>query len=222
MSTRTKRANFGAGLLDVMKSPTFVGMLAAPLIGAAARRLESGAQERSSARAKAMAYREMIELHPHLKERGSNLPRLYNSLYNASPTMARDPLVAGAWIDSIHANMPYGSTSHAGLLNAVKDLTGIQKNVMDVERNRQLTPRSDKIEQFVGTFGKNLQDAVVGNLEAQRKHHNEQIDKQNLKVEAADARLRQVRLNEREHALNEREGRQKSSSLGAMLRALKV
>jgi hypothetical protein len=82
-------------------------------------------------RRKETGYHEMLGLHPDLKGRDAALVRrVYNSLYNVNPTMARDPMVSGAWVGTVLESGGLDPTmTGRALLEGVKDLAGIRAQI---------------------------------------------------------------------------------------------
>ena len=230
------------GFVQSLKSPAALGMMVAPFAAAGIRKYETHRQAQESVQGKTLAYREMMDLHPHFKQRDqAEIGRIYNSLHNASPNMARDPLVAGAWVDNILENRHPGMNSHQALLNAVKDLNGIQKNVSDMERNRTSSPKAEAASQWIRDYSQQVDKNVHNSIEAQLNNAKEILGKQHDEIKKERGALTEQRhamiereafdkrwgeIERREEALRQREGRGKTSSartsLGEMLRALKV
>lgn len=122
----------------MMDNPLAVAM-AAPVAGIAIGGTQMLGERLMDARAKATGYKGMLELHPKLRNHKDRkgLHRMYSSLYNIAPTMARDPLVAGAWVDNVmESNRQYGEDgSNQALLGAVKDLAGIRNQLSAARKN---------------------------------------------------------------------------------------
>lgn len=79
------------------------------------------------AKQKSRSFKDMMDMHPQLKERDPQfVQRIYSSLHNVNPMMARDPMVSGAWVDTIieSGGLDQGAASRA-LLEGVKDLAQI-------------------------------------------------------------------------------------------------
>lgn len=135
-----KTASFGSDAKEVLRSREFMVPMAAMAVGGLANAASSGIGSLMAARQKAKAYSGMMELHPHFKQRDEvQVRRLYNSLYGLNPTMAKDPLIAGAWIDNvIERQGAYGgesATSNQGLLATVQELAGIRSSLSSAARN---------------------------------------------------------------------------------------
>jgi hypothetical protein len=185
------------GFRQALKSPTILSLMAAPFATAGIRKLESKRRERESALGKATAYKQMVELHPHFKSRDqAEIGRIYNSLHNASPNMARDPMVAGAWVDNVVENRVPGMNSHQALLNAVRELNGMQKNISDMERNRGgASPVSEQVGTFIEKLGPAYDKGIHDNIDRAFKKNKGQFDQQK----------NDLTLREREAALNNKE-----------------
>jgi hypothetical protein len=94
------------------------GALAAGSYGA-----QKGFEAVSAKLNKAKAYKEMVEARPDLKDRDPQaVQRAFNSLYKFNPQYARDPLVAGSFVDSV-------STSERLDLGTVNSLVQARKNM---------------------------------------------------------------------------------------------
>ena len=88
---------------------------------------------------KPMEYQAMVEAHPELqKEDAGKVQALYNSLRHMSPHMAADPVIAGSFVRQLLDRGPEGSP--AVPMETANMLSGIQKNVMSVKKDRGLTP----------------------------------------------------------------------------------
>jgi hypothetical protein len=238
MTRRVKTADLKGALKgalgNALASPAMWGAVGAPFIGMAARSVENRFNAKRDATLKVQAYREMMDLHPHLgRQNPEQTVRLYNSLYNASPHMARDPLAAGAYIDHIQNNTVHGQTSHQALIPIIERLSGVQKNIADIDRHRVRTPRSDKIESLVTSAGSELQKAYKENMNAtdaarikDMNMHEERFkrERDNLVREQLRERVRAVEEREHDLGLQNKWQNKKASRapLASMLRALKV
>lgn len=123
---------------QILREPAVVAGIAAPLVGAAVGGAASYRRRLQDAKAKTQSYRTMLEIHPRLRAHDQNeIGRIFNSLHNVNPMLARDPSIAGAWIDNImenKTNLGDGSSNQA-LLAAVKDLAGIRSNLSTALRS---------------------------------------------------------------------------------------
>ena len=226
-------ASFRRALGNTLAQPSTIAMLAAPLVGAGVGMLETRRRSSQAAVQKATAYREMMGLHPHLARRDpGEVNRIYNSLYNVSPTMAVDPMVAGAWVDNVIESKGVGYNSHQGLLTAVKELSGIERSVADTRNARGATPFADNTARFVREFGGQLDTSGKHNLKAyadqREKEINKILKKRNKKYDAAVAHNAGVmeaamaQLQAREDALEAREKKSSDSELGQLFGALGI
>lgn len=78
---------------------------AGAVMGAGALGAKKGYEAVESSVGKAKAYKEMIDVRPELKDRDPKaVQRAFNSLYRFNPAYARDPLVAGSFVDSVSAS----------------------------------------------------------------------------------------------------------------------
>ncbi len=152
----------------IMKDPLFWGPLAATGVGVAASAAQNAFNRFRESRDKVRGFKEMMKLHPHLKKGRDpkQVRRLYNSLSNVNPVLAKDPLVAGAWVDNvIESNSMYGDQSQQALLAAVKDLAGIRKDVATA-RGHEERLRGD-----MGERARVLSDQLIGRYDVARKEH---------------------------------------------------
>lgn len=131
--TTIKKANgegFWAGMGRAIQKPeTIIGAAtaAAPIAIAGAN---LAIQKIMQARKKATVYKEMMEVNPALKSYGDpqTTQRYFNIMFKHSPEMASDPLVAGAWVNRMHA-MNDPSSPHAGLVEGIGQLSQIRSNM---------------------------------------------------------------------------------------------
>jgi len=125
--------------LDAAKgvAPVFAAALAATAAPMIAGGVGNMLQRRNDAKGKAEAYREMLSMHAGLRKHDPvQVSRIYNSIHNANPMMARDPLVAGSIVENvINSNDIYQGDSTAGLLAVVKDLAGVRNSMSGAMRN---------------------------------------------------------------------------------------
>lgn len=146
----------------VATSPMFWGPMAAAAVPMAAGELGGAIQRRNDARAKDRAYRDMLGMHAGLRKHDPvHVSRIYNSIHNANPMLARDPVVAGSIVENvINSNDIYQGDSTTGLLAVVKDLAGIRNHMSGAIRNEgglgsRLEAASGKL---VGGFVQNYAD----------------------------------------------------------------
>jgi hypothetical protein len=188
------RQGFGAAF----RSPQFLAAVGAPLAMVGATMAQQHYRNKEETQLKAHAFREMIDLHPHFKNRDQmEVARIYNSLHRASPGMAKDPLVAGAYVDNIIENKTPGMNSHQAVLNAVKDLSLIEKNVTDAAGNRarqsplnwgslaETSVRGLADAYHTGRMN-SIQAAIAegeANIKAREERHNANVEKGQLYAE---------------------------------------
>jgi len=113
------------------KDPAFMGGVALMGAGAVMGGVGKGVDHLMEARRKSVAFKSMMELHPHLKQRDPKMvARIFNSVHHANPHMARDPMVAGAFVDqAVEASDAYQGQANQGLATIVKDLSGIRSSI---------------------------------------------------------------------------------------------
>jgi hypothetical protein len=136
----SEKSTFGKLLLD----PHFWAPAIAVGAGAAATGVASSIHKLIEARRQAKAFREMLELHPQLKTRDQALvKRIYTSLHNVNPMMARDPMVAGAWTDTIIESGGLDQSAAArALLEGVKDLAQIRSSISQATQRETNFPKT--------------------------------------------------------------------------------
>jgi hypothetical protein len=200
-----KKASWKNLFKDPATAVPLIGMLAAPLVGAGINAAAGAKQRRDSAKEKTVAFRSMLDLHPHLKTRDSGeVSRIYNSLHNANPLLARDPMVAGAWVDNIIESKGPGQETHQQLLNAVKDLAGIRSNMATALRNESgRAGPGARFEKAIGELSGGIGKAYAGgNGHAEAK---KLIDKDIAYTKELRQGLehRSKELQQKEHALHD-------------------
>lgn len=196
------------GLLGALRSPATLGLMAAPVIGMGVRKFEIRRKEREAAQGKQVAFKQMLDLHPHFKQRDpTDVGRIYNSLHNASPAMARDPMVAGAWVEQVMSAKHPEQNTYQHLLNAVRELNGIQKNITDIERNTVRTPQADKAETWVRDFGVQYDRAMHDDLGRRINEANAGFDKKIEKLDRLETKDR-IRRDLEHHEELKRKGMQ--------------
>jgi hypothetical protein len=221
-----------SALREAVKQPAFLGMMAAPIVAGGYNSFEAHRQKKQDTANKAQAFREMIQLHPHLRQRDpSEVARVYSSIHNVSPTMARDPLVAGAWVDNVLDNKTPGMNSHQALLNAVKDLSGVEKNVSENRRNafrpsgtgEALGSTVKGVSSFMDTTIHNNIDKHFAKVENAQKDVNKEIKDFGEKSDAArkeiGALFQQNQQRAEELTAREQQLHQYLQSVNAQMRA---
>lgn len=200
----TAKFSSNSKLHDLLMHP-----LAAPVAGAVATvgvgALSSAVQRYQDAKADAASYKQMMGLHPSLQQRPEAKVRmLFQSLRNVNPTLARDPLVAGAWVDNvIENNASLGdSASNQALLVAVKDMAQVRSHISGaVGRERDM--RRGVLPGVMGQL-------AGGGVSGYQAQHNGQ--------RALDAR--KMQLDEQEKQLGEKRRAYTGTILNDKLRAL--
>ncbi len=215
------------GFSNALRTPTFLAALAAPVVGLGAAAVESRFRVQREAKDKMQAFRSMMDLHPHLKQRDpGEVNRIFNSLHNVSPTMSRDPMVAGAWVDNVIESKGIGYNSHQGLLTAVKELSGIEKNLVDIQ-GRAPDPGgrwSAGVKDVASRF-EDAQTRGIGVLmdrgRAEFKDREQQLRDKNKEFRGVLAKATKI-VADRENALNERENAFNAREQGAKTGGLKT
>jgi hypothetical protein len=128
----------------LIRDPHFWAPAVAVGAGVAVSGGASAIQKITEARRQAKSFKEMQELHPTLKTRDPMLvKRIYSSLHNVNPMMAGDPMVAGAWVDTIieSGGLDQGAAARA-LLEGVKDLAQIRSHVSQARKGEGSLPKA--------------------------------------------------------------------------------
>lgn len=115
----------------LLRDPHFWAPAVATGAGAVVTGAAMAVHKLTDAKAQAKNYKEMLDLHPQLKTRDpAMVRRIYSSLHNVNPMMARDPMVAGGWVDNI---MESGGLEprlmSQALIEGVKDLAQIRSQM---------------------------------------------------------------------------------------------
>lgn len=169
---------------EALTSPAVLGALASPLAVLGIERVDEWRRGRRAAQAKATAYKEMLALHPHFKQRDPEaVSRVYNSLHNVSPVLARDPLVAGAWVDNVIDNRSGGLQSYQALLSHVGDMASAQRSLADGARAPS-SPLVRELSKLVTDVGSNVQKGMDNSF-ARRKREAE-VEQERRYVAAKD------------------------------------
>lgn len=141
MPKYTKTGGFG----KLLKDPAFWAPTVALGMGAAAAAGMGHLEKVREAKAQSTAFKEMLDIHPQLKSgRDPKLvKRIYTSLHNVNPMMARDPMVAGAWVDTImeSGGLDQGQSGRA-LLEGVKELAQIRSHLSQAQRGESSVGRA--------------------------------------------------------------------------------
>lgn len=164
---------------NLMSSPTFVATMLAPAVAGGVHVLGKGMAKREDAKQRAVSYRDMLELNPTLKTRDpKRIAQLYNSLSNVSPQLAKDPLVAGAWVNNIVENTHElgPEAGNQALLTAVKDMAGIRAQMSQARKSEQpATSLARGTHDFIHTFGKATELGMKSTMLAEREDINHAI-----------------------------------------------
>jgi hypothetical protein len=98
---------------------------AGALLGGGAFAARKGYEAVESRLGKAKAYNEMVEARPELKDRDPKaVQRAFDSLYRFNPSYAKDPLVAGSFVDSVAASERLDLGTVNALVTARKGMEG--------------------------------------------------------------------------------------------------
>lgn len=95
-------------------------------IGAGATLARKGYEAVAGKLGKAKAYQEMMEARPELKDRDPKaVQRAFDSLYRFNPAYAKDPLVAGSFVDSVASSERLDLGAVNALVSARKSMEGV-------------------------------------------------------------------------------------------------
>jgi hypothetical protein len=211
-----KTASFGETAKEVMKAKEFLIPMSMMAVGGAMNMAAAGIGSLQEARAKSKAYSGMMDLHPHFKERDeATVRRLYGTLYNLNPVMAKDPMIAGAWIDNvIERQGAFGGahgTSNQGLLSAVPELAQIGASIASAHRGNtsrpvDFIPRTMQVGNAItGALGA-IDDRAQLKEERDRAFERNALDDIHKKTGMPPSRERIVAILSAEKALRERPG----------------
>jgi hypothetical protein len=167
-------------------------------------------RQQQAAAQKVVAYRSMLDIHPQLKRHDpTEINRIYNSLHNANPGMAKDPMVAGAWVDQIMQSKELGHTSHQALLAAVKDLSGIRSQSAQAMRfeseGRGRLP--DYLTKAVEQAGQHAEVLAIKGVHAQADKREAELNERHEQLFGATERKIQEAQRMAEKAMDQQEAR---------------
>jgi hypothetical protein len=112
-----------------------MGIGAAALVGGVAKGLDKGYGAVKERFTKARDYRNMLQAHPALSEHSpGNVQMMYNSLRKLSPTMAKEPLVAGSYVRQMLGASP--ESGPAVPLQTTKLLAETQQKFDQAKKDR--------------------------------------------------------------------------------------
>jgi hypothetical protein len=163
----------------LVQDPHFWAPAVALGAGAAVTGVASAIKRVTDARERAVSYKEMLDITPQLKKRDPVLVRrIYSSLHNVNPIMASDPMVAGAWVDTIvdSAGLDQSQAGRA-LLEAVGEMAQVRSHLSKAKHEESSGPRaigaavSSQIQHGFGR-AKEL-EKEIGDLGAKDKQINE-------------------------------------------------
>lgn len=202
---------FGA----LLKDPHFWAPAIATGTGVAVTGIASAVSKLTEATARAKSYKEMLDLHPQLKTRDpAMVRRIYTSLHNVNPMMARDPMVAGGWVDNI---MESGGLEprlmSQALVEGVKDLAQIRSHMSQAMRGESSMPKNigtavtRGIEQGFGRMRELEREhgevgalkKQIGDLQESRVQERASTRTQNLTRAFSDAAGRIEKLEQKGH-----------------------
>ena len=111
---------------EVASNPVFQ-LMAAPLVGKAIDAGIGRVMQIQEAKNKAIAYKSMLAETPGLSRYPQKkLQRYFNTMYNANPSLAKDPLVSGNWVGT-QVEQEHPGSFHQGVVKGVRDLAEIRK-----------------------------------------------------------------------------------------------
>lgn len=115
----------------VAKDPFFQASAALPVIGAAVGGIGSAVSSMADARAKSKSYQEMLDLHPRMQKYDPKMvSRVFSSIHRLNPTVAKDPLLAGAFVDRVmETHGHYEGGGNMALAEVAKDLAQLRSGI---------------------------------------------------------------------------------------------
>lgn len=129
--------SFGSPLVAAKKSPFAQAMLGGLVFGGSlmalheiVKGIEGKVIDWSMDIKKPKLFSEMLTLHPELKEKEDRARVYYEALWHFSPTMAENPLSAGAYIKQA---LQYDHVAQGPLPASIQELTAIEKNKMQAQ-----------------------------------------------------------------------------------------
>lgn len=179
----------------VVTSPEFVLPMAVMGASGLASAAQSGIKSLMDARSNRKSFQEMLDMHPHLKGRPES-KRRFDTLARFNPHVAKDPSLAGAFLDHVDASTHVmggsDATSDQGLLTAIGQFIGLRNQQSSAMRSEQDMRRGPDVGKAIGAFGQHLQ-ATHGKLKAEHgelavaKERNEQLSNKLKEMAAKDA-----------------------------------
>jgi hypothetical protein len=134
------------------KDPAVIAAVAAPAAGAAVNAASYGIRRLLDSRKKTRAYKDMLQANRHLRDKPATQSQQYfNTLWRTSPDMAKDPIVAGAFVFGQHGQNDR-MFPHAGILPGIQSAAKTQSDLATA-RGRKTRPN----------FGQPAQ-AIVGGI----------------------------------------------------------
>jgi hypothetical protein len=174
-------------LKSLFSSPSFVAALGAPMVAGGVHFAAKKMKAKEDATARAEAYKGMLELNPTLRQRDQKrVAQIYSSLGNVNPIMARDPLVAGAFVNNIMENTSQlgDEAGNQALLAQVKEMAGIGAHLSTARKNNNPNAIFDTTSNILSNLGGAVEKGMKSNfhdlqsdLTKQRDSANEEIGK---------------------------------------------
>lgn len=122
------------------KDPLVISAAMAPAVGAAVQAGSYGIQKLMESKQKARAYKGMLASNKHLHGKSSRKSQQYfNTLWTMNPTLAKDPLTAGAFVFRQHASQD-PTFPNSEILAGAQVAAGINNDIMSA---RSRAPRMD-------------------------------------------------------------------------------
>ena len=116
----TAKRTFGPAL-----GKSMAAVAAGGLIGLGATAAQKGYEAVEKGMGKAQAYKDMMSARPELKDRDPKaVQRAFDSLYRFNPSYAKDPLVAGSFVDSVSSSERLDLGTVNSLVTARKSMSG--------------------------------------------------------------------------------------------------
>lgn len=226
--------SFMQGLRTYVKEPAVAAAIAAPIVGLGVNAIARRRDAARSVQERAAAYKSMLEITPRLQQHDPVLVnRVYNSMHNVNPTLARDPLVAGAWVDNVlEQRSSLGDASFGqAVLRGLEPLASMRNQLSSSLRNEGGGPAAGaRASDAIRGLGEHLQKAQTNHFDFKLQEvHEAQKDlgkrreefrglmtqaRQERKDESARAELqrRKEQLDEAERAMHAWAGALKEES----------
>lgn len=181
------------------KDPAVVAAVAAPVAGIAADAAYSGIKNLIGAQQKSRAFKSMLSENPHLKNQDArDTQRYFNTLWSTNPEMAKDPIVAGAFVHQQHGSGDE-SFPHRGILAGASDMAKMRADLIRGHRPSQVGSRTEQaVGRFIGAMGQ----ARERDLEEREKMFDRQVSKTIRGLEQRERAVGMAEKKDRAHGFD--------------------